>query len=274
MQTITALIATSGLDKVDSRVLMQHVLGVSRAWLIAHGDEFLSEEQLVQFQSLVARRQSGEPIAYLVGYREFWGRDFRVTSDVLIPRPETELLIEEALARLPKEKPLNIIDIGTGSGCIAITLKLESPNWSVYGLDISAAALAVAKQNAMQLKADVTWLENDLLNNLIRFGYLPKFDAIISNPPYIPQGDPHLSQGDLRFEPSSALTDFSDGLECYKHIANHGKDWLNPDGLILVEHGYDQGESVPKVFQNEDWIAHDISDYAGNPRICVATLKQ
>ena len=266
--TVSTLIRTCGLDRLDARVLMQHVLGVNRAWLVAHGDDVLDDTSCKRFNALVARRAAGEPVAYLVGEREFWGRPFLVTKDVLIPRPETELLIETALATLDATAPLRVLDVGTGTGCIAITLALEAPAWQVSALDISPAALQIAARNADQLGARVNLLESDMLDALRQQTPLPQFDLIVSNPPYIPAGDPHLVQGDLRFEPASALTDQQDGLSCYRHLAIHAPSLLVPGGILMLEHGYDQGVSVPALLQQAGWQDVEcLQDLAGQPRL-------
>ncbi|WP_018150689.1 peptide chain release factor N(5)-glutamine methyltransferase [Leeia oryzae] len=266
--TVSSLIRSSGLDRTDARVLLQYVLGVNRAWLVAHGDDVPDEASCNRFHTLAARRLAGEPVAYLVGEREFWGRPFQVTPDVLIPRPETELLIETALATLDVTAPLRVLDVGTGSGCIAITLALEAPAWQVSALDISPAALQIAARNARELGANVTLLESDMLDALRLQTPLPQFNLIVSNPPYIPAGDPHLDQGDLRFEPANALTDQQDGLSCYRHLATYAGALLAPNGYLLLEHGYDQGDSVPALLQQAGWQSVEcLPDLAGQPRL-------
>lgn len=267
MKTIDALLRESGLDRVDARLLMQHVLGVDRAWLIAHGSEAPSADALSRFVDLTARRHNGEPVAYLLGQREFYGRPFHVTPDVLIPRPETELLVEAALQCLEPNHPAKVLDVGTGSGCIAVTLALEAAAWDVWAVDVSAAALAVATDNAQRLGARLKAVQSDWLAALTS----ERFDLIVSNPPYIPAGDAHLGQGDLRFEPPGALTDFGDGLNAYRALAEQAPRHLMPDGWLLVEHGYDQGKTVPALLEAAGWREVALRyDYAGHPRVTLA----
>ncbi|AOY00680.1 peptide chain release factor N(5)-glutamine methyltransferase [Jeongeupia sp. USM3] len=237
MTTPRQLLADARLDAVDARVLLQHALQVSRAWLIGHADDVLPPAQAAAFEALAARRRAGEPVAYLVGTREFYGRDFAVSPAVLIPRPETELLVELALARAGQGA--RVVDLGTGSGCIPVTLKLERPDLAVSAVDISADALAVARGNAAALGADVVFRQSDWYAALAG----ETFDLVVSNPPYIVAGDAHLSRGDLRFEPQGALTDFADGLEHIRRIVEGAGGPLAPRGWLLFEHGFDQGEA-------------------------------
>jgi release factor glutamine methyltransferase len=193
------------------------VLARSTAWVFAHGDHTPNAEQAQRLEHLLQRRIEGEPLAYLLGRREFYGRDFGVTPSVLIPRPETELLVETVLDRGPAG-PARIVDVGTGSGCIALTLALERPDWQVLATDLSAAALAVAQGNGQQLGGTVEWIETDLLA-----GVPGPFHVIVSNPPYVAAGDPHLSRGDLRFEPMTALTDEGDGLVLIRRLIEQAR---------------------------------------------------
>lgn len=265
--TLDHLLRHSGLPRLEARLLLQQALQVSHAWLVAHGDEPIPDGARQVFAASVQRRLAGEPIAYLLETREFYGRPFRVTPAVLIPRPDTELLIEQALARLPADKPLQILDVGTGSGCIAITLALERPQWRVLALDLSQPALQVAQDNAERLGAAVHFLHSDYLSAVLG----QQFDAIISNPPYIPVGDPHLQQGDLRFEPAAALTDGADGLLAYRTLAQQGRGCLREAGWLMVEHGYDQGEAVPALLQQAGWQEVSLHrDLAGQPRVTCA----
>ena len=265
--SIAHALHTANLPRVEARLLMQHVLDVNHAHLIAHSETPLNPAQHTHFLALCQRRLAGEPIAYLIGYREFYGRPFQVTPDVLIPRPDTELIIETLLARLSPNQAHCIADIGTGSGCIALTLALEAPNWSLHAIDISAPALNIAKANAERLGASLTFHLSDM------FSALPQtqFTAIVSNPPYIPVDDPHLEQGDLRFEPTQALTDQSDGLTFYRHLAHTAPQHLHPGGLLCVEHGFDQGESVPALLLKTGWTnIETLKDLSGLPRVTLA----
>ncbi|WP_255988067.1 peptide chain release factor N(5)-glutamine methyltransferase [Chitinolyticbacter albus] len=262
MPTVRTLLASCGLDRVDARLLLQHALGVSRAWLVAHDDDALEAAAVARFEALAVRRRAGEPIAYLLGVREFYGRDFSVGPGVLIPRPETELLVELALARAPQGASL--LDLGTGSGCVPITLKLERPDLAVTALDISADALAIATRNAEGLGAKIRLLQSDWYAALGE----ERFDLIVSNPPYIVAGDAHLTQGDLRFEPIAALTDHADGLAHIRTIIAGAVSRLHPGGWLLFEHGYDQGPASRMLLAAAGFSATQTwQDLAGLDRV-------
>ena len=226
------------LDPVDRRILLCHALGLSRAGLITQSERALTEAEAAALSQLFQRRLDGEPVAYIVGQREFFGLPFQVSEAVLIPRPDTELLVELALERLPPKGRL--LDMGTGSGAIAIALAHTRPDALVTALDVSAAALAVARRNAEANAVRVTFLESDW------YGALDgqRFELIVSNPPYIASGDRHLTEGDLRFEPAGALTDHADGLAALRHIVQGAARHLAPQGTLLMEHGYDQAAAV------------------------------
>lgn len=266
------------VPRIEARLLVEHALGLkdsatAHAWLIAHDTDALSDEIAARYESLVLRRMAGEPIAYLVGRREFYGRPFRTTPAALIPRPETELLIDIALSALPAEFSGAIVDVGTGTGCIAITLALERPQARVTALDVSADALALARENAKLLGAsNAQFVESNW------FSQVPagaSFDVIASNPPYIAPGDAHLSRGDLRFEPAIALADSVDGLESYRQLAQGAKRHLKPGGLLIVEHGFDQGESVPALFRDAGFVNVELfPDLAELPRVTCARMPQ
>lgn len=250
--------------RLETRVLAKHGLGVTRAWLVAHGGDTLEPGAVARLDALVGRRASGEPVAYILGEREFYGRSFRVDPATLIPRPETEHLIDAALARLPSGRPARVLDLGTGSGCVAITLKLERPELTLAAVDISAAALAVARANGQHLAAAVEWLQGDLFAPLQ--GRL--FDLIVSNPPYVAAADRHLGQGDCRFEPGSALRAGADGLDVIRRLIRHSPAYLEAGGWLLLEHGWDQGEAVGRLLTeagfSEVFMARDL---AGQPRV-------
>ena len=245
--TIAALLveARMRIAPTEARLLLGHLLQRSTAWLEAHRDESVDALIGQQMSALVGRRSAGEPMAYLLGVREFYGRDFAVTPDVLIPRPETELLVDIAKEKVGVGGTAHILDLGTGSGCIALTLALELPQAQVAAADVSSAALAVARDNAARLGARVEFLESDW------FAALPAqaFDLIVANPPYVAADDPHLSQGDLRFEPQGALTDHADGLAALRHIITQAPAWLSPQGWLFCEHGYDQADAVKGLLQ-------------------------
>ena len=231
--------------RLDARVLAAHVLGVGAAWLIAHDTDPLSDTHVAAFESLLAQRLAGVPIAYLVGTREFYGRPFLVSPDVLIPRPDTELLVERALACIPPDEAVAVLDLGTGSGCIAITLALERPLARVTAGDSSPAALAMAQRNADRLNARVEFLTSDWFAALGG----RRFDLIVSNPPYIAAADPHLARGDVRFEPLTALAAGQDGLDDLRRLTRAACAHLRPGGALLLEHGYDQSDAVQALLR-------------------------
>jgi release factor glutamine methyltransferase len=245
------------------------VLGVSRAWLAAYRDDIPPEPAAAQFDVLIARRLGGQPIAYLIGRREFYGHEFRVTPDVLIPRPETELLVEAALEILPQFVDRTVLDLGTGSGCISIAIARERPTVRVTAVDRSTAALAVARFNAGALGATVEFIESDWFAGLAG----RSFDLIISNPPYVASDDPHLARGDLRFEPVPALAAGAGGLEAIRRIVAAAPRALREGGWLLFEHGYDQSQAckdllVEAGFDNLLFR----SDMAGLPRVAGGQL--
>ncbi|MDC8757723.1 peptide chain release factor N(5)-glutamine methyltransferase [Janthinobacterium fluminis] len=236
--TLASLQLRPPLDAVDNRILICHALGLSRVALITQSERALTGDEAQRLSALLARRLAGEPIAYIVGQREFFGLPFEVSGAVLIPRPDTELLVELALERLAPRARL--LDMGTGSGAIAVALAHGRPDAAVTALDVSEAALAVARRNAAANGASVSFLRSDwfaALDDAV-------FDVIVSNPPYIASGDRHLSEGDLRFEPAGALTDHADGLSALRRIVAGAPRHLAAQGWLLLEHGYDQAEAV------------------------------
>jgi len=237
--SVKALLSALPLDPLENRILLCHATGLSRVQLITQAERPLSDEEAARLAALVQRRLDGEPIAYIVGRREFFGLDFEVSDAVLIPRPDTELIVELALERLPRNG--RMLDMGTGSGAIAVAAAHTRPDAHVTALDVSEAALDVARRNAAANGARVRCLRSDW------FGALQadeRFELIASNPPYIASGDEHLSQGDLRFEPVGALTDHADGLSALRIIIDGSPRHLEPGGWLLLEHGYDQAASV------------------------------
>lgn len=240
-----ALLAATGLPRLDARALIEHASGRPREWLLAHGDEAPPAGIVEQVIALAQRRRAGEPLAYLVGFREFRGRRFSVTPAVLIPRPETELLVDRALALLTASgiRVPRVLDLGTGSGAIAITLALERPDALVAASDASVAALEVARNNAARLHAPaISWHLGDWWRALPADS--ARFDLVVSNPPYIAEGDPHLAAPALRHEPEAALVSGGDGLDAIETILAGARAHLAPLGWLLVEHGHEQGPAV------------------------------
>ncbi|SNR61644.1 [protein release factor]-glutamine N5-methyltransferase [Methylobacillus rhizosphaerae] len=257
--------------RIEVRVLLQHALGdVNHAWLIAHGDNPVTVPLRASFESLLARRISGEPIAHILGRREFFGRDFMVTPATLIPRPDTEILIETALEKIPTNQACRILDLGTGTGAIGITLALERPLSEVVIVDFSHNALATAKENARHLAAaNVTALHSNWYSAVQGL----RFDIIVSNPPYIESADPHLQQGDLRFEPITALASGTDGLDDIRTISARAAGHLTPGGWLMLEHGYQQGAVVRHILQQHGFInISTVIDLAGHERVTLGRL--
>src|SRR5271166_4732618 len=239
--TVSAALAMSGLVPFEAKLLLAHVIGRDRAWLASHRDAPLTREQAHAFDALARRRRDGEPVAYLTGRREFFGLDLEITRDVLIPRPETELLVELALTWLDKEAPRRVLDLGSGSGAVALAIASQRPHSSVVGADVSGAAVALARRNAERLKiANATFIQSDW------FACVPPghFALIVANPPYVAEEDPHLGRGDLRFEPAAALESGSDGLDAIRAIVAAAPGYLAPRGVLALEHGYDQATVV------------------------------
>ncbi|MBL8308915.1 MAG: peptide chain release factor N(5)-glutamine methyltransferase [Burkholderiales bacterium] len=271
---IRTALADRRLPRLELRMLLGHVMQCDFAWLVAHDLDTLDDTAAQRFDALVARRVAGEPVAYLIGEREFYGRRFSCAPVALIPRPETELVVEHALARLRDVAAPRILDVGTGTGCIAVTLALERADAQVIALDVSAPALELARSNALALgAANVQCLQSNWFSGLEAEATREAsgFDLIVSNPPYIVPGDPHLTQGDLRHEPALALADAVDGLHSYRELARGAVRHLRPGGWLVVEHGFDQGDTVPAVFRGASLgslTRH--ADLAGLPRVCCA----
>lgn len=263
---IQELIDTTKLDRLESKVLLGYILNLTRAQLITRYDYVLTEEELAIFAELVKKRQQHIPLAYLIGYKEFYSRKFKVTPATLIPRPETELLVDQVLMLAPLHA--KILDLGTGSGCIAITCKLERPDLEIMASDKFTSALVVAADNAKQLKAEVQLVHSDWWQNIIR-----KFDLIVSNPPYIENNDSHLD--DLKYEPKAALTDFADGLSHYKAIISQAQNYLNKGGYLIFEHGFEQKEAIHEIFLQYGFSEISTAlDYANLERITWAKFEK
>ncbi|MBE0614474.1 MAG: peptide chain release factor N(5)-glutamine methyltransferase [Burkholderiales bacterium] len=272
MTNLAQLLAQSELPLLEARMLLERVLGKNRAWLIAHADEAADAEAQQAFAGLAQRRREGEPMAYILGVREFYGLDFGITPAVLIPRPETELLVELALERIPANTPVRVLDLGTGSGVIAVALARERPQARVTAVDVDYAALTVARANAKRHKTTVRFFCGDW------FGALAgeKFDLVVSNPPYIAAEDPHLGMGDLGFEPQRALVGGNDGLDCIRVIVAKAGAHLNPGAWLLFEHGYDQSEACRALLEAQSFCeVRSWPDFAGIPRVsggCIAGM--
>ncbi len=265
------LAQTSDSPALDAEVLLCYILNKQRSYLRTWPEKQLPPEQEKQFQVLIEKRCTGHPIAYLTGTREFWSRDFITTPDVLIPRPETELLIELCLDILPINTPLKLIDLGTGSGIIGITLAAERPDIAVTATDLSQAALTIARQNAHQLGINnIQFCHSHWFDNVSESA----FDIIVSNPPYIAPNDLHLGQGDLKFEPSMALIAEQQGLIDIETITRLTPSFLNPGGQLLIEHGYDQQEQVQAIFNKHGYTnIRNHTDLSKLPRVTSAQMN-
>ncbi|MFC0402253.1 peptide chain release factor N(5)-glutamine methyltransferase [Paraburkholderia rhizosphaerae] len=269
--TVAALLRTSALPPLEARILLGHALGWRRTELIMRADQPLDAERVALWRELEARRLAGEPVAQLVGAREFYGLEFDVTPHVLIPRPETELLVETALEAVAGCARPRILDLGTGTGAIAVAIASARPDASVWAVDRSVEALQVATRNATRLvDAGRPGGALSLLQGNWYAALDPslRFDAIVSNPPYIASDDPHLEQGDLRFEPRGALTDEADGLSAIREIVADAPAWLAAGGVLWVEHGYDQAAAVRELMSARGFQSvRSERDLAGIERI-------
>jgi release factor glutamine methyltransferase len=254
-------------DRTDAEVLLAYALSKPRSWLIAHADDALSAEHASAYHLLVEQREQGEPIAYITGRRGFWSLDLEVTPATLIPRPETELLVELALERLPVDAEVRVADLGTGSGAVALAIARERPRANVVATDASADALAVARRNAERHGINnVSFARGDWFAPLR--GH--RFDVVVSNPPYIERDDAHLNQGDLRFEPLSALASGVDGLDDIRRIIMDAQAHLVEDGWLLFEHGWNQGEAVRALLRNASFAkVSTMRDLEGRDRVSV-----
>jgi release factor glutamine methyltransferase len=260
------LLASRPGARLEAEVLLHHTLGVSRAWLYANPDEEVRGRQHDEFLQLIHRRRQGEPIAYLTGFREFWSLRLRVTPDVLIPRPETELLVEMALTRIPAGAHWRIADLGTGSGAIALAIASERPGCAVHATEISPAALAIARANARTLDlGQVHFHQGSWLSPLEG-----QFNGIVSNPPYVSDTDSHISLGDCCFEPQTALSPGTDAMASIRHIAEASLPFLKDGGFLAFEHGYEQGEVSRQLMLALHYEeVETIKDLAGLERVTV-----
>ncbi|HHQ6602868.1 peptide chain release factor N(5)-glutamine methyltransferase [Serratia fonticola] len=264
LKTATLRLTHSDSAKRDAEILLGFVTGRARTYLLAFGETPLTAEQAEQLTLLLARRERGEPVAYLVGEREFWSLPLSVSPATLIPRPDTECLVELALERLPAT-PCAILDLGTGTGAIALALASERPDCQLTGIDLQPEAVALAQHNAQKLAINnARFLQGSWFTPVAG----QKFALIASNPPYIDEADPHLGQGDVRFEPGSALVAADQGLADLAAIVQQAADYLEPQGWLLLEHGWQQGESVRTLLNAAGFIAVATHrDYGGNDRV-------
>lgn len=261
----------SGADaRHEAEQLLLHVLGVERAWLFAHATDAVDQDARQRFELLVTRRAEGHPLAYLVGRRGFWTLDLQVNTATLIPRPETELLVEQALARLPDDDMVRVADMGTGSGAVALSIASERPLATVMATDVLGPALAVAVKNAQAHGLENVWFRRG--HWFVALG-ADRFDMIVSNPPYIAAGDPHLAQGDLRFEPPPALASGADGLDAIREIVAGAPEHLVPGGWLLLEHGWDQGETIRALLEQAGFVdAQTVQDLEQRDRVTLGRL--
>ncbi|EIV6642096.1 peptide chain release factor N(5)-glutamine methyltransferase [Klebsiella aerogenes] len=266
-QWLTQAIARLGASdspRRDAEILLGHVTGKARTWILAFDETVLTAEQLAELEALLARRANGEPVAHLVGQREFWSLPLFVSPATLIPRPDTECLVEQALVRLP-QTACRILDLGTGTGAIALALASERADCKVTAVDFMPDAAALAARNAAHLALNnVTVLQSDWFSALKG----QRFAMIVSNPPYIDETDPHLAEGDVRFEPRTALVAADQGLADLAHIIREGRQYLLPGGFMLLEHGWKQGEAVRALFNEAGYLdVETCRDYGDNERL-------
>jgi len=265
LQWAQALLMTDS-PRLDAEVLLAHVLKVGRVYLISHDDDTLTDEQEAEYRSMIGKRDGGMPVAHLIGTREFWSLSFLVSPATLIPRPDTELLVAWSLG-LALPARASVLDLGTGTGAVACSFASERPNWKISGTDVSLDAVLLASHNVERLGlANVDIFKSDWFSALDE----QKFDLIVSNPPYIPANDPHLRQGDVRFEPASASVSEADGMGDIVLIIKQAKAYLKSDGWLGLEHGYNQGESVRTQYKNAGYSeVKTFQDLGGNDRISV-----
>ncbi len=265
------MLTDSDSPKRDAEILLGHILGKPRSWIIAFDDHALSVEQIAKLHALLLRRQAGEPIAYLCGQREFWSLPLAVSPATLIPRPDTEVLVEKALALLPTRSAM-VLDLGTGSGAIALAIASERQDCQCVGVDRVADAVTLARRNAETLSlANCQFIQSHWFDELAP----TKFDMIVSNPPYIDAADPHLHQGDVSYEPRSALVAEQQGLADLAWIIEQAPSWLTTGGCLIVEHGWQQHHAVQQIFVAAGYHGVETSyDYGGNPRITYGKYVQ
>lgn len=259
--------AGSESPAADVDCMLAEAFGRDRAWLMIHDTDEVSSDKLTAFESMLARRLNGDPIAYITGHREFWSLKIKCSPATLIPRPDTETLVEEAIRYLKDSANLDcsprVLDLGTGTGAIALAIKSEISEADVYGTDLNPDAVDLAKINAEANKLSVSFFESDWLSNV-----QGNFSLIVANPPYIAEGDRHLELGDVRFEPKTALVSGTDGLDDIRIIARESKKHLLAGGALIIEHGWNQGSAVREILMSEDYACvHTVRDLGGNERI-------
>ena len=265
------LAESSDSARLDAEVLLCHVLNCAATHLLAWPEKELNEKQAVSFKQLIEQRLIGKPVAHLTGNKEFWSINFKVTEDTLIPRPDTETLVEFVLDNFSGQEKLNILDLGTGSGAIAISIASERPNWEIIATDISDKALTIARENAaLNTITNVAFIQSNWFDQLGQ----KNFDLIISNPPYIARYDEHLSQGDVRFEPLTALVSGETGMDDIEKIASQSDQYLKTNGWLIFEHGYDQKQQVHDCLQKHHFkkIAQ-LNDLSGQARITAGEIN-
>jgi release factor glutamine methyltransferase len=259
------------VQRLEAEILLCHALGVDRSFLYANPELDIDRPRMEFYDSLLERRLAGEPVAYITGKREFWSLPLKVTPDVLIPRPETEMLVETVLDLIPARPGTRVADLGTGSGAVALAIASERPMWEIHATDQSEAAIRVAMENAVNLGLErVLFATGSWTDPLTG-----KFDVLVCNPPYIASGDPHLSKGDCRFEPKMALEAGEEGLDAIRTIARMARNHLVNGGWLIVEHGYDQGEDVAEIFSSYDLSEISTAkDLSGQDRVTRGRLIQ
>ncbi len=268
-QASEKLAASSPTAQLDAQVLLSHILQRNTAHLLAWPEKMLDQVQLAQYQQLILQRQQGHPVAHLIGYREFWSLRFSVNNSTLIPRPETETLIEYILEGFSDKKNIKLLDMGTGTGAIAITLACEKPDWEITACDSSIDALTLAENNNTSHQTKVSFVHSNWFSHIAQCG----FDIIVSNPPYIANNDPHLLTGDVRYEPESALTSGDKGMNDIEHLCSHAQDYLTANGHLIIEHGYNQKIQVARCFANNAFThITQKKDLAGHTRMTAGSL--
>ena len=266
-QATTQLTEVSDSPQLDAEVLLADILKKNRSFFRAFPEQNLTESEFENFHQLLVKRSRGTPIAHILGRREFWSLDLQVNEHTLIPRPDTEVLIEFILQHL-SQPDLKVADLGTGTGAIALALASEKSQWNITATEQSDAALDIARKNADSLKlTNIQFKQGNWFQALDSNNY----DLIISNPPYIPSSDPHLLQGDVRFEPIAALASGKDGLDDIRHLIKNAHKYLSANGWLILEHGYDQKVEVFNIFQSSGFMnIIQKNDYASNPRLTAA----